>query len=449
MSRREINMTEGNLWRQMFKYSVPLMFSNVLQVLFHMSDVAVVGRFAGPAALGAVGSTAILVTLFTGFIMGVSSGVNATVARYMGAQQHKDTQETVHTSGIICLGLGILVMTLGLIFSRPILELLGTKDVLIDGATLYLRIYLLGMPALGIFNFGNAVLSAAGDTKRPLYFLSTAGVINVILNLIFVIVFHMSVAGVALASIISQYISAVLILLSLRKAPENYALRKHELRISREKAGQVLALGLPTGFQYSIFAIANLFIQSGVNTFDALMVEGNSAAANADGLIYDVMAAFYTACTSFISQNVGAKKKNRILKCYGVSTVYSFGIAAVMGGLLVIFGKEFLSIFTTDAAVIEAGMHRLTVMGISYAFSAFMDNSIAASRGLGKSVIPTVIVIMGSCVFRIIWVYTVFAHFGTILSLYLLYIFSWSLTAIAENIYFFHIYRKQMKRLDT
>ena len=340
MARAEINMTEGNLWRQIFRYSVPLMFSNVLQVLFHMSDIAVVGRFSGPTALGAVGSTAILVTLFTGFIMGVSSGVNATAARYMGAQRHQDTRETVHTSAIICLLLGILVMVLGLIFSRPILELLGTKDELIDGATLYLRIYLLGMPALGIFNFGNAVLSAAGDTKRPLYFLSTAGVINVILNLFFVIVCHMSVAGVALASIISQYISAVLILLSLGKAPENYALRKNELRISRDKAGQVLSLGLPTGFQYSIFAIANLFIQSGVNTFDALMVEGNSAAANADGLIYDVMAAFYTACTSFISQNLGAKKKGRILKCYGISTVYSFGIAAILGGLLLIFGRE-------------------------------------------------------------------------------------------------------------
>lgn len=449
MARAEINMTEGNLWRQIFRYSVPLMFSNVLQVLFHMSDIAVVGRFSGPTALGAVGSTAILVTLFTGFIMGVSSGVNATAARYMGAQRHQDTRETVHTSAIICLLLGILVMVLGLIFSRPILELLGTKDELIDGATLYLRIYLLGMPALGIFNFGNAVLSAAGDTKRPLYFLSTAGVINVMLNLFFVIVCHMSVAGVALASIISQYISAVLILLSLGKAPENYALRKNELRISRDKAGQVLSLGLPTGFQYSIFAIANLFIQSGVNTFDALMVEGNSAAANADGLIYDVMAAFYTACTSFISQNLGAKKKGRILKCYGISTVYSFGIAAILGGLLLIFGREFLSIFTTDASVIDAGMHRLTVMGFSYAVSAFMDNAIAASRGLGKSVIPTVIVIMGSCVFRIIWVYTIFAHFGTILSLYLLYIFSWSLTAIAENIYFFHIYRKQTKALEA
>ncbi|MBQ6803476.1 MAG: MATE family efflux transporter [Clostridia bacterium] len=449
MARAEINMTEGNLWRQIFRYSVPLMLSNVLQVLFHMSDIAVVGRFSGPTALGAVGSTAILVTLFTGFIMGVSSGVNATAARYMGAQRHQDTRETVHTSAIICLLLGILVMVLGLIFSRPILELLGTKDELIDGATLYLRIYLLGMPALGLFNFGNAVLSAAGDTKRPLYFLSTAGVINVILNLFFVIVCHMSVAGVALASIISQYISAVLILLSLGKAPENYALRKNELRISRDKAGQVLSLGLPTGFQYSIFAIANLFIQSGVNTFDALMVEGNSAAANADGLIYDVMAAFYTACTSFISQNLGAKKKGRILKCYGISTVYSFGIAAILGGLLLIFGREFLSIFTTDASVIDAGMHRLTVMGFSYAVSAFMDNAIAASRGLGKSVIPTVIVIMGSCVFRIIWVYTIFAHFGTILSLYLLYIFSWSLTAIAENIYFFHIYRKQTKVLEA
>ncbi len=439
------DLTQGNLWKRILLFSVPLMLSNVLQVLFNMADVAVVGQFAGSSALGAVGSTSTLVALFTGSLIGMSCGVNVLVALHYGAKKPKEVMETVHTSALVCLALGVLLMITGVIYSRDILQLLNTKEELIEGAVKYLRIYFIGMPALALYNFGNGVYSAVGETRKPLVYLTIAGVVNVILNLILVIGFHMDVAGVAIASVISQYISAVLILLSLLKVKDIYGLDFRKLRFHRDKVQSILTIGIPSSLQYAIFQVANLFVQVGVNSFDAVMVEGNSAAANADALVYDVMAAFYTACSSFMSQNYGAKKKDRVLKSYFISLAYSFGIGTIMGLSLVAFGETFLALFTKDAVVIEAGMKRLTIMGFSYGISAFMDASIAACRGLGKSVIPTIIVIMGSCVFRVIWVYTVFAYFKTIPSLYLLYVFSWTITAVTESIYFIFVYRKQMQ----
>ena len=438
------DLTKGNLGKQILLFSLPLMASNVLQVLFNMADVAVVGQFAGPMALGAVGSTTTLVAMFTGFLIGLSGGINVLVALHYGAKNKKDLTETIHTSALVSLVAGIFLTLVGVVFAGGILEILHTKPELIDGAVLYLRIYFFGMPALAIYNFGNAVFSAVGDTKRPLRYLALAGVVNVVLNLFFVIVCGMDVAGVALASIISQYLSAVLILAALFKCREVFALQPKHLKINRDKCRDILKIGLPSGMQNAIFQIANLFIQVGVNSFDATMVAGNSAAANADALVYDVMAAFYTACGSFMGQNFGARKKDRVLKSYFISLAYSFGAGLLMGLGLVFCGELFLALFTKDPAVIAAGMKRLTIMGCSYCVSAFMDATIAASRALGKGVMPTIIVIMGSCVFRVIWVHTIFAHFKTIPSLYLLYVFSWSITAIAEMIYFARVYRKQV-----
>ncbi len=449
MRRKSIQLTEGALLPAIVRFSVPLMLSNVLQVLFNMSDIAVVGRFAGPEALGAVGSTAILVTLFAGFLMGIGSGVNVTVARYLGARQDRDTSETVHTAFLLTLLIGGLLFAAGFLLTPALLALLGTKDVLMAGAVRYLRIYLVGLPAMAVFNFGNGVLSASGDTRRPLVFLSIAGVLNVLLNLFFVIVCGLAEAGVALASIISQYVSAALILLSLTRRAESFSLHRTLLRLHPGKARQILLIAVPSALQNAIFAVANLFIQAGVNTFDAVVVEGNAAAANADALVYDVMAALYTACASFMSQNVGARRPERVIRSYRISLALSFGVAAVMSAGLVLLGRPFLSLFTTDAAVADAGLTRLRIMGCSYAFSAFMDCSIAASRGLGKTLVPTVIVVLGSCVFRVIWVYTVFAHFHTILSLYLLYIFSWTLTGTAEILYFARIYRRYRRDTDA
>ena len=376
----EMDLCSGSLWKKIFVYSVPLMFTNILQVLFNMSDVAVVGKFAGAIALGAVGSTSILVTLFTGILLGLASGVNALTALHIGSKDDEGLKRTVHTAVIICLAGGILITVFGILFSHNILALMNTKDELIDGAVLYLRIYLLGMPALGLYNFGNAVLSAAGDTKRPLYYLAFAGVVNVILNLFFVIVCHLGVAGVALASMISQFISAFLILRALLTGKEKYCLRLSEIRFDKRKAVGILQIGIPSAFQYSLFAFANLFVQSSVNSFDHVLVEGNSAAANADPLVYDMMAAFYTACSSFIAQNFGARKKKRILQTYLICLFYSFITSLVLGVGIYLARYPFLYLFTSDKAVVEAGITRLSIMALSYSASAFMDASICCLK---------------------------------------------------------------------
>ena len=447
MARDNQDLTKGPLARKILFFSAPLIVSNLLQVLFNVADIAVVGRFAGASALGSVGSTTILVTMFTSFLIGVSGGINVLTALYLGSGDRKGVRETVHSAFLFSILTGLTLLLIGAIFSKGILELLNTKPELIDGAVLYIRIYFLGMPALAVYNFGNAVFSAAGDTKRPLKYLSMAGVVNIILNLFFVIVCKLDVVGVALASALSQCLSAFLIVMALFRSHEDFGLHLAKLRLSKDKAQAILRLGIPSGFQNAIFGIANLFVQLGVNSFSAVMVAGNSAAANADALIYDVMAAFYTACASFMGQNYGSGNKKRVRDSYSVSLAYSFGIGLAMGLLLVVFGKQFLSLFTNDPEVMAAGMKRLTIMGFSYGISAFMDCTIAASRALGKSLAPMVIVILGSCVFRIAWVYTVFAYFQTIPSLYLLYSCSWSLTAIAEILYFVHAYRRAMEKI--
>lgn len=449
--RGEIQMTHGSLWKNMLFFSVPLMLSQLLQVLFNMADVAVVGKFSSAEALGAVGSTTILVSLFTGFLIGMGSAVNVRVAQHLGARDRERVSASVRTSFVICLATGCIIMVLCLLSARFMLELLNTKDDLIEGAVLYFRIYALGMPALGIFNFGNGVLSANGDTKRPLAYLMIAGILNVLFNLFFVIVCGMAEDGVALASIITQYVSAGLILIHMARKGEECTFRLRDLRggLDTAEGKRVLGLGIPAGLQNAIFAVANLFIQSAVNSFDSVMVEGNSAAANADSVIYNVMAAFYTACSTFMGQNLGAGKRDRVLKSYFIGIAYSFTIGALLGSALFLFGREFLSLFANEEAVIEAGLQRTRIMCFCYAVSAFMDCTIAACRGIGKSFAPTVIVIMGSCVFRVVWIYTVFAHFHTIPSLYLLYIFSWTITAIAEIICFAVNYKKLTARQDT
>ncbi len=441
MKKYEMDLCTGSLWTKILLFSLPLMFTNMLQVVFNMSDVAVVGKFAGSIALGAVGSTSILVSMFTGILIGMASGVNAITALYIGAKNDHSLRETVHTSCIICLISGLLILLFGFTFAKRILTMMNTKPELIDGAVRYLRIYVFGMPALALFNFGNAVLSAAGDTKRPLYYLSFAGVINIILNLFFVIVCKLDVAGVALASIIAQYISAILVLALLLRSNANYSLRISELRISPDKSGKILKLSIPSAFQYMLFAIANLFVQTGVNSFDHVVVEGNSAATNSDSIVYDMMAAIYTGCTSFMAQNRGAGKKDRVLKSYLISLFYSILVGIVLGGSFYVFRIQFLSLFTNDADVVAAGTMRLSIMALSYAISPLMDCTLAASRGLGRTVIPTILVILGSVVFRLAWIFTIFAYFHTIQSLYLLYAFSWGITGILELIYFIYIYR--------
>ena len=408
MKSNEIDMTTGSLPKKILMYSVPLMLSNVLQVMFNLCDVAVVGKFVGPLALGAVGSTSIIITLTTGILLGLAGGVNAVVALFVGAKNSANVKKAVHTSIVICMIAGLLLLLSGLFLSRPVLNLIGTKKELIDGAV-------------------------------------TAGIINVVLNLFFVIVCRLGVVGVALASIISQYISAFLILKFLFGCGKDYGLYITNIGMDSHIAARVLKIGLPAAVQYSLFAVANLYIQTAVNSFDHVVVEGNSAAANADNIVYDMMAAFYTACTSFIAQNLGARKRDRIRKAYLVTQMYSFIIGAVLGALLVVFRTQFLSLFTSDPDVLHYGSIRLGIMGCSYFVSAFMDNAAAGARGLGRSVIPTIIVIMGSVVFRIIWVCTIFASIHTLMSLYLVYASAWAFTSIIGTVYFIIIFRKTLR----
>lgn len=441
------DLSEGALAPRIILFTLPLIFSNLLQVMFNMVDVAVVGRFAGSLALGSVGSTVTLVTLFTSLLIGMADGINVLTATAFGAKDRRAQEEIVHSAAVISLLMGCIIMVLGWALARPILTLMNTKMELIDGAVLYMRIYFLGMPAAALFNFGNGVFSAVGDTRRPLVYLSIAGVVNVVLNLLFVIVFHMDVAGVAAASAVSQYVSAGLVLRALTGSEADYGLRLSRLRLVRGRSIAILGLGLPAGMQYAIFSIANIFIQVGVNTFDAVTVAGAAAAANADSLVFNVMAAFCTAAASFVGQNYGAGRKERVRNSHILSMVFGSVSGAVLGVVLLLFGRPFLSLFTADAAVMDAGMLRLQVMCLSYGIAPFMDCSIAASRGLGKSFGPMVIVMLGSCAFRILWVYTIFVWIGTCTSLFMLYPFSWTITAIAELWYFRRAYREAVTHM--
>ena len=438
----EIDMCNGPLLGKILVFSIPLMLSGILQLLFNAADIIVVGRFAGSTALAAVGSTASLINLMINVFVGLSVGVNVLAARYYGAQKEKDIQDTVHTAIMMAILSGLFLVVLGESASKPMLTLMGTPDDVLDQAALYLRIYFFGMPVLMIYNFGAALLRAVGDTRRPLYFLFAAGAVNVMLNLFFVIQCHMAALGVATASAIAQWLSALLIMRHLMSQKDACRVHLKKLCIDKAAAKRVLMIGIPSGLQNAIFAVANLFVQIGVNSFDSVMVSGSSAAANADTLIFNMMSAFYTGCATFVSRNWGAGKTDRILKSYRIVLLYSFLVGSICGGLLLLFGDKFLGLFANEADVIAAGMQRLKIMGFSFGVSALMDASIAASRGIGRSIIPTIIVIMGSCVFRVIWVYTVFAYFGTIPSLFLLYIFSWAITGIAEWAYFRHSYKK-------
>ncbi len=449
MSNKTSDLTTGVLGKQILLLSLPLMFSNLLQVLFNISDIAVVGKFAGAYALGSVGSTSILLTLFLAVPLGMGGGINVLTALAIGSRSKKDVSETIHTAAIISLIAGILLLAFGMFFARDLLTLLNTKEELIEGAVAYLHVYFLGMPAVALYNFGNAVFSAAGNTRKPLVYLSIAGVVNVILNLFFVIVLKIDVCGVAAASAISQYLSAGLLLKDLFRGEGMCRLQMTEMKLTGAKAKRILQIGVPSAFQYMIYSVANLFVQTGVNTFSATVVAGNSAAANADNLVYDIMAAFYTVCGSFMGQNLGARKKDRVKKSYLICLFYSFMIGLVVGLLLVLFGHQFLSLFANDAAVIEAGMERLMVMGLAYCISAFMDCTTAATRALGKTVFPTIVMILGSCVFRIVWIYTVFAVYHTTQALYLLYAVSWIITAIPEIIYFVIIYKKTVSPIES
>ena len=438
----EIDMCDGPLLSKILLFSVPLMMSGILQLLFNAADIIVVGRFAGSSALAAVGSTSSLINLLINVFVGLSVGVNVLVAKYYGGQREKDMSETVHTAVLTSLLSGLFLVILGGIAARPLLHLMGTPDDVLDQAVLYMRIYFLGMPVLMVYNFGAAILRAIGDTRRPLYFLFMAGVVNVALNLFFVIGLGMGVDGVGWATVISEHVSALLVLKSLMEAPGALKLNLKELRIHPKKLKRIVKIGLPAGMQGDIFSISNVLIQSSVNSFGSIAMAGNTASANIEGFVYTAMNAVYQTNLSFTSQNLGGRKYSRINRimyiCLAVVTVVgiTLGITAVLAGDLL------LGIYSSDAQVLRYGMLRLEIICGTYFLCGIMDCMVGSLRGLGYSVIPMFVSLTGACGFRVLWVFTVFAAYRSLDVLYLSYPVSWAITAIAHMITFRKIRRK-------
>ena len=430
MKKYEMDMCSGSIFKKMLMFALPLMCSSILQLLFNAADIVVVGRFAGDNALAAVGSNTALINLLTNLFVGLSIGSNVLTARYYGAKQEKDLKETVHTSMMLSIYSGILLTVIGVVAARQILTWMQAPEEVIGLAELYLRIYFIGMTATMIYNFGSAILRAIGDTKRPLYYLLAAGVVNVVLNLFFVIVCRLGVAGVAIATVISQTISAFLVVRCLMKEQGAIRLELKELRIEKNKLMRILQIGLPAGFQGIVFSLSNVVIQSAINSFGAIAVAGNSAAANIEGFVYMAMNAFYQATISFTSQNFGARKKDRINKILFAGQVYVVATGLILGSLAVFFGKELLGIYSASPEVIAAGMVRLQYICKVYFLCGIMDVFVGALRGIGYSIMPMIVSLLGACGLRLLWLATVFQipQYHTQDIIYLSYPITWVIT---------------------
>ena len=415
----EMDMCSGPLLGKILVYAIPLMLSGILQLLFNAADVIVVGRFAGHESLAAVGSTSALINLLINVFIGLSIGANVLVAQYFGAGKEKEVQDTVHTAITISLICGLALVFLGIFAAGPLLKIMGTPDDVLEKAILYMRVYFTGMPVLMLYNFGAAILRAVGDTKRPLYFLIAAGVVNVILNLGFVILLHMGVAGVALATVLSQCISAVLVCRCLMKSDSAYRLDLSRLGVRWRTLKRIAQIGLPAGFQGAVFSVSNVLIQSSINAFDSVAMAGSTASANLEGFVYNAMNAVHQTNLSFTSQNLGGGKFERInrilLLCLGVVTV----VGVVMGGGFVLLGPQLLRIYSSDPEVIRFGMVRLTIICGMYFICGWMDVLVGSLRGLGSSVIPMFVSLAGACGLRIVWIFTVFQWHHSLNVLYL------------------------------
>lgn len=437
-----MDMCHGPLFRKMLVFTLPLMLSGILQLLFNAADVIVVGQFAGSESLAAVGSTSSLTNLLVNLFIGLSVGVNVLVARFYGAQQEQEAQETVHTAVVISVLGGIVLAFLGIWLAEPLLTLMDTPENVIRYSVLYMRIYFAGMPVMLLYNFGSAILRAIGDTRRPLYFLAVAGVINVVLNLVFVICFHMGVAGVATATVISQCVSAALIVRCLMKSEGCIRLRPDRLRIHWGKLAKIARIGLPAGVQGMLFSISNVLIQSSVNSFGSIAMAGNTAAQNVEGFVYTSMNAVHQTAVSFTSQNLGGKQYKRINRILLECVLFVTVIGLVLGNGAYLLGHQILGIYSSDAEVVTYGMERLSIICTTYCLCGIMDVMVGSIRGLGYAVLPMIVSLMGACVFRIIYIYTVFEWDRTLHTLYISYPISWAMTAAVHVLCFLIVRRK-------
>ncbi len=441
----EIDMLNGPLLGKIILFYIPLMLSGILQLLFNAADVAVVGRFAGNEALAAVGSTSSLTNLLVNLFIGLSVGANVLVSRFYGAEQFQELKEMIQTAILTALVGGVILIFVGFFVSRPAHTFMKTPEDVIDHSVLYMRIYFAGMPFLMTYNFGAAILRAVGDTRRPLYYLLLAGVINVILNLVFVIVFHMGVAGVATATVISQAVSCILILRCLILTDGAYKLNLQGIYFAKDKLLKMMQIGLPAGIQGSLFSISNVLIQSSVNSFGSIAMAGNTAGSNIEGFVYTAMNSFYQASISFTGQNYGAHKFRRIgkvlLYCEGLVIL----VGLIMGNGAYLLADKLLLLYSDDPEVIAYGVRRIAYICIPYFLCGMMDVIVGSLRGIGCSLLPMFVSLTGACVFRVIWIYTVFAKVHTLPCLYLSYPISWALTFSVHLICFLVLYRRLRK----
>lgn len=444
----EIDMCNGPLTRKIITYCIPLALSGILQLLYNAADIIVVGRFSGPTALAAVGSTGSLINLIVNLLIGLSVGASVCVANFYGAGREKDVRETVHTAMLISVIGGVIVAVVGMVFAKTFLGWMGSPDDVIDQATLYLRIYFAGMPLTMAYNFASAIFRALGDTKRPLYYLAVSGLVNVILNLIFVIVFKMGVAGVATATVVAQAVSTTLIILCMIRSHSVIHLQRDMLRIHGDKLKEIVRVGLPAGLQGTIFSISNVLIQSSINSFGSIAIAGNSASSNLEGFMYTSMNSVYQAALSFAGQNMGARKYSRLKKvlCNCLAIVTGIGIG--MGAIMYLFRYQMLGIYSSDMDVINFGIERLELFCLTYFTCGAMDVMVGQMRGMGYSIVPMIVSLVGVCGIRIVWIFTVFKASNSLLTLYMSYPVSWVVTLAVHFSTFLYVYHKVKQRTD-
>ncbi|MFR7835908.1 MAG: MATE family efflux transporter [Ezakiella sp.] len=443
-SKKVVNMLEGPLLGPIFLFAMPLFITSVLQLAFNAVDIIVVGKFTGHHALAAVGATGPVINLLVTMFMGISIGASVIMGQNVGARDFKNAQDTLHTAiGISILG-GILVLFAGIFTAMPLLRLMQTPPEVIELAGEYLKIYYIGMPGFMVYNFGAALLRAIGDSRRPMYFLTISGIFNVICNLIFVIVFKMGVAGVAIATTISQYIAAALIVASLLKADGYMKLSFDKIRISKDKALGMMKIGLPAGFQGALFSISNILIQSGINSFGSVVMAGNTAAGNLEGFVYMGMNAVYQTSLSFTSQNMGAKQYDRVKKIFWTCVRVVIVVGLVLGVGAWLLGDKLLRLYTDEPEVIKYGVERLGVVSATYFLCGIMDTMVGGLRGMGYSITPMIISLTAVCILRMIWIATIFQSIHTPVILYLSYPVSWTVAAIGNYVNYLYA----MKKLD-
>ena len=441
---KEMDMLNGGLAGKLILFSLPLACSSILQQLFNSADVAVVGRFAGDTALAAVGSCVALVGIFVNLIVGLSVGPNAALANLIGQKKRENINSMIHTILTFGLILGILLMGVGMLAARSVLELSGTPGSVLQEALLYIRIYFLSLPCMLVYNFGAAVLRSFGDTRRPMYYLIVSGIINVILNLILVIIFQLGVAGVAIATVISNIVSAVMVLTYLYHREDEFQFRFHKMEIEKKDLKKILMIGIPAGIQGAIFSVSNVFIQSGINSFGEAAIAGSSLALNFEYFTYDIASAFAQAAVTFTSQNYGAGNIKRCKKIFWLCMLFGMGFTEILSVVFILWDKFFVGIYTTSASVAAFGIIRMRHVCSLEGLTATYEVESAAMRGMGKSLEPSTITILGTVVFRMIWMVTVFKMFPTYEMLMNVYVASWIFTGGA----IFVIYRLHMKKIE-